>query len=140
MGQMAPFIHGEQRHKEIYQPFLGVLSIRGPMVILADDFDAGLHPKLVRAIIEHFPSSKNSDKQLIMNSQDIINMDNKLFRRDEIWFVTRNKERSSVLAPLSCIVNYKGEQIRKDAKYGKQYLEGLYGSDQFIKAGMGLGE
>ena len=37
---------------------------------------------------------------------------------------------------LYVFVNYKGEQIRKDAVYSKQYLEGKYGADPAIKKGL----
>ena len=40
------------------------------------------------------------------------------------------------MIPLSNIVNYKGEQVRKDAKFYKQYLEGRFGADPFIKRGL----
>lgn len=105
-------------------------------IFICDDMNAYLHPKLYKAIIEIFNSKDNSDKQLIFNSHDIINMTNELFRRDEIWFVYRDDNYSTKLIPLSNIVNYKGEQVRKDAKYYKQYLEGRYGADPFIKKGL----
>ena len=59
-----------------------------------------------------------------------------MFRRDEIWFVFRDENYVSKMIPLSNIVNYKGEQVRKDAKFYKQYLEGRFGADPFIKRGL----
>ena len=102
--------------------------------------NAFLHPKLSRAIIEIFNSKNNKNNQLIFNSHDIINMTKDVFRRDEIWFVYRDENYSTKLVPLSNIVNYKGEQVRKDAKYYKQYLEGKYGADPFIKKGFDWNE
>ena len=113
-----------------------VLSAKNNCVFLADDFDAHLHPKLLRAIVELFASESNKTRQLIFNSHDIINMSNKLFRRDEIWFAYRDEDYSTQYVPLSNIVNYKGEMIRKDAVYSKQYLEGRFGADPFIKKGL----
>ena len=108
-------------------------------IFYCNDINAFLHPKLTRAIIELFQENKNFS-QLIFNSHDIINMDNLLFRRDEIWFVYRDEKYSSCLVPLSNIENYKGEQVRKDAKFGKQYLEGKYGADPFIRRGLDWNE
>lgn len=108
-------------------------------IFYCNDLNALLHPKLCREIIELFQKS-DSTSQLIFNSHDIINMDNRLFRRDEIWFVYRDDNYSSRLLSLSNIVNYKGEQVRKDAKFGKQYLEGKYGADPFIKRGLSWNE
>lgn len=107
-----------------------------PSVFLIDDFDAGLHPKLVNAILELFTSKHNKLHQLIFNSHDMVNMNNKVFRRDEIWFAYKNEDNSTIYLPLSNIRNYKGEMVRKDAKYGKQYLEGRYGADPFVEKGL----
>lgn len=108
-------------------------------IFYCDDMNAYLHPKLFKTIIELFHSNK-SKSQLIFNSHDILNMNNNLFRRDEIWFAYRDDNYSTKLVPLSNIVNYKGEQVRKDAKYYKQYLEGKYGADPFISRGLNWNE
>ena len=113
-----------------------ILTSPKESVCIADDFDAHLHPKLLRAIVELFASRDNKSRQLIFNSHDIINMSNKLFRRDEIWFAYRDEDYSTIYIPLSNIVNYKGEMIRKDAVFSKQYLEGRFGADPFIKKGL----
>ena len=105
-------------------------------IFYCNDMNSFLHPKLCAPIIRQFTNESNNSSQLIFNSHDIINMNNELFRRDEIWFAYRDEEYSSVLVPLSNIVNYKGEPIRNDAKYSKQYLEGKYGSDPFILKGI----
>lgn len=114
---------------------LGVLVQNDKQVFIADDFDSFLHPKLIRAIIELF-NSNDIKKQLIINSHDITNMNNKVFRRDEIWFAYRDEDYSTKYIPLSSIVDYKGNMVRKDAVYGKQYLEGRYGADPFIQKGL----
>lgn len=123
--------------KKIVNILLDVLSFKGDGIFIADDFDSHLHPKLVRAIIELFTSDNNKNKQLIFNSHDITNMNNQVFRRDEIWFSYRNSEDySTSYTPLSNIVDYKGNMVRKDAVYSKQYLEGKYGADPFIQKGL----
>lgn len=111
-------------------------SINKQNIFICDDMNALLHPKLFREVVKLFNSKDNKTSQLIFNSHDIINMDSELFRRDEIWFVYRDDEYSTNAVPLSNILNYKGEQVRKDAKYSKQYLEGKYGADPFIKKGL----
>lgn len=117
-----------------------ISSINKNTIFISDDMNSYLHPKLFREIINLFNSDFNKKSQLIFNSHDILNMDNSLFRRDEIWFVFRDDNYSTKIIPLSNIVNYKGEQVRKDAKYYKQYLEGKYGADPFIKKGFGWDE
>ena len=109
-------------------------------IYLADDLNAYLHPKLMREIVALINSSNFGSTQLIFNSHDIINMNNEVFRRDEIWFAFRDGDYSTRLVPLSNITNYKGEQIRNDASYSKQYLEGKYGADPYIKKGLNWNE
>ena len=113
-----------------------ILTSQRESVCVIDDFDAHLHPKLIKAIVEMFVSKENDSRQLVFNSHDITNMSNKLFRRDEIWFAYRDEDYSTKYLPLSNIVNYKGEMVRKDAVYSKQYLEGRFGADPFIKKGL----
>lgn len=123
--------------QKIFKIFLRLLfPSQEDIIFYCDDMNSFLHPKLFRAIIEYFNSDKNNKCQLIFNSHDITNMTNELFRRDEIWFAYRDENYSTKLTSLSNIVNYKGEQVRKDAKYYKQYLEGRYGADPFIKKGL----
>lgn len=135
-----PIVRESSGTRKFISLLLDIYTDKNPSIFLADDIDAFLHPKLVRCLIDLFNSEENQNKQLIMNSHDIINMNNEVFRRDEIWFAYRDEEYSSIYVPLSNIVNYKGEQIRKDAKYGKQYLEGRYGADPFIRHGLNWGE
>ena len=130
-----PLIEESAGTKKVFNIFLNILSNENK-IFYCDDLNAFLHPKMCKVLIEWFNSSFNKGSQLIFNSHDIINMNNTLFRRDEIWFSYRDETYSSHLVPLSNIVNYKGEQIRNDASYYKQYLEGKYGADPFIKKGL----
>ena len=59
-------------------------------------------------------------------------MDSEVFRRDEIWFVAKGKAQNSKLYSLVEFKNKKGESVRKDAKFDKQYLEGKYGTDPYL--------
>ena len=125
-----------QGTQKIFYILIRVLEFMDNGVIFyCDDMNAYLHPKLYKTIV-HLFHSNNMKSQLIFNSHDILNMNNDLFRRDEIWFAYRDDNYSTKLIPLSNIVNYKGEQVRKDAKYYKQYLEGKYGADPFISRGL----
>lgn len=122
--------------KKLINIIIDVLTNENASIFVADDFDAFLHPKLIKAVIDLFASENNKTKQLIFNSHDIVNMNNKTFRRDEIWFAYRNEKFETNYIPLSNIIDYRGKMVRKDAVYGKQYLEGKYGADPFIKHGL----
>ena len=105
-------------------------------ILLCDELDSHLHPKLVAKIIELFTSQYNKKCQLIFNSHDIWNMNSENFRRDEIWFVYRDENLVSEIVSLSDYITYDGNKVRKDAKYSKQYMEGKFGADPFIMKGV----
>ena len=71
--------------------------------------------------------------QLIFTSHDLSTMNNEVFRRDEIWFVAKGNNQNSKLYSLVEFKTGNGEVVRKDAKYDKQYLEGKYGADPYLK-------
>ena len=71
--------------------------------------------------------------QLIFTSHDLSTMNSEVFRRDEIWFVAKGNCQNSKLYSLVEFKNKKGESVRKDAKYDKQYLEGKYGADPYLR-------
>lgn len=105
-------------------------------IFYADDFDAHLHPAIIQAILRFFGSEENANNQFIFNSHDILNMDSEFFRRDEIWFTTLDEDNATKLYALSDLTGPDGRVIRNDKKYSKQYLEGKYGADPFIKRGL----
>ncbi|MCK4259529.1 MAG: AAA family ATPase [Halanaerobiales bacterium] len=105
-------------------------------LLIIDELDAKLHPKLLRYIIKLFKNSKinKSKAQLIITSHDLTTMKNDLFRRDEIWFVAKNKNDVSDLYSLIELRDEKGELIRKNARFDKQYFEGRYGADPYFQS------
>lgn len=110
-------------------------------VLVADELDAKLHPKLLRFIIELFtnPSKNKHGAQLLITSHDMINMNPEVFRRDEIWFCALNASNASNLYSLIAFKEENGKPPRKDAIYGKRYLEGKYGADPYIRKGLNWG-
>ncbi|MEG2094649.1 MAG: ATP-binding protein [Lachnospiraceae bacterium] len=107
-------------------------------VLIADELDAKLHPKLLRFIIELFtnPFKNEHGAQLLITSHDMINMNPEVFRRDEIWFCALNASNASNLYSLIAFKEENGKPPRKDAIYGKRYLEGKYGADPYIRKGL----
>jgi AAA15 family ATPase/GTPase len=128
----------ESQGTQLLMYLLSMIASRknNPTVFLIDELDSHLHPKLVREIIRLFNSKVNHCNQLIFNSHDMWNMVPEQFRRDQVWFTYRNDELSTELLCLSDVINYKGERVRKHAKNTKQYMEGKYGADPFIRKGL----
>lgn len=104
-------------------------------LLVVDELDAKLHPKILQYIIELFtnPESNRKGAQLLLTSHDITTMNSRVFRRDEIWFCAKNPLGASKLYSLATFRKENGSQIRNDEAYGKRYLEGRYGADPYIR-------
>ena len=115
-------------------PFIAGCLLTGTVLVI-DELDAKIHPVLLRHIIMMFNDMSINKKkaQLIFTSHDLSTMNNEVFRRDEIWFVAKGNAQNSKLYSLVEFKNEKGESVRKDAKFDKQYLEGKYGADPYLK-------
>ena len=115
-------------------PFIARSLVVGTTLVI-DELDAKIHSVLLSYVIMLFNNMEvnRNGAQLIFTSHDLSTMNNDIFRRDEIWFVAKGKEQNSKLYSLVEFKNTKGESVRMDAKYDKQYLEGKYGADPYLK-------
>lgn len=115
-------------------PFIADSLLRGTTLII-DELDAKIHPVLLRHIIMMFVDLDINKKkaQLIFTSHDLSTMNSEVFRWDEIWFAAKGTAQNSKLYSLVEFKNDKGESVRKDAKFDKQYLEGKYGADPYLR-------
>lgn len=115
-------------------PFIAKSLVEGTTLVI-DELDAKIHPLLLQHVIMMFNDMSINKKgaQLIFTSHDLSTMNNEVFRRDEIWFVAKGNAQNSKLYSLVEFKNSKGESVRKDAKFDKQYLEGKYGADPYLR-------
>ena len=115
-------------------PFIAKSLLRGTTLVI-DELDAKIHPVLLKYLIMTFSNMEKNKKgaQLIFTSHDLSTMNSEVFRRDEIWFVAKGNHQNSKLYSLVEFKNEKGESVRKDAKFDKQYLEGKYGADPYLR-------
>lgn len=104
-------------------------------IILIDELDSKLHPKLIKNIIMLFknPQINKKHAQLIFTSHDLATMRNDVFRRDEIWFAEKNQQGASMLYSLYDIRNEKNQHISSTAEFSAQYLEGRYSADPYLE-------
>lgn len=102
--------------------------LKNGWTLFVDELDSSLHPLLVRYLVElfHSPEANPKGAQLIFNTHDTTLMDCCLFRRDQIWFVEKDREGCSHLYPL---LDYSP---RKDEALAKGYLQGRYGGIPFL--------
>ena len=115
-------------------PFIAKSLLRETTLVI-DELDAKIHPVLLKYLIMTFSDMEKNKKgaQLIFTSHDLSTMNSEVFRRDEIWFVAKGNRQNSKLYSLVEFKNGKGESVRKDAKFNKQYLEGKYGADPYLR-------
>lgn len=109
-----------------------IRALRNGEIIVIDELENHLHPKLFEHIIKLFNSYSNKNNaQLIFATHNLICMSNKYFRRDQIWFTEKNSFGETTLFSLA---DYKlnDKKIRNDASYSKDYMLGKYGGIPFI--------
>jgi hypothetical protein len=94
----------------------------GCKVFVIDELDRSLHPLLVHSILKFFVNAyPGACQQLIVTSHETHLLDQDLLRRDEIWFVEKDKlqqTRFFLLAELgvrkaidiSLLQHFRGEQ------------------------------
>ena len=116
-----------------------LLALREGRLVIIDELDAKLHPKLLRYVILLFKNKEinRHGAQLLFTSHDMSTMKNTIFRRDEIWFAAGNESHESDIYSLHEMRNEDGTCIKNTAAYDKQYLEGRYGADPYLQNMLG---
>ena len=117
---------GTQKAFALAGPWLDVLQ--NGYVLLIDELDTSLHPALMRHLLEmfHDPLVNTKGAQLVFSTHDATALDFELLRRDQIWFVEKDRNLRSHLYPLSDFSPRKGENLERG------YLQGRYGALPFL--------
>lgn len=107
-------------------PLLDVL--RNGLILVIDELDTSLHPALMRKLVQmfHDPTTNRNNAQLIFSTHDTTILDREVFRRDQVWFVEKDRQLQTRLYPLTDF------SPRKDENFGRGYLQGRYGALPFI--------
>ena len=126
---------GTQRLVELAGPIIDVM--KKDVTLIVDEIEASLHPILVEKLVQSFfeESEQKDGAQLIFTTHceslidnNTTDPDNPLLRRDQIWFVNKNRNSESTLYALSDFPVRKNENVR-DA-----YLSGMFDGIPFIDA------
>ncbi|GHT36446.1 transporter [Planctomycetales bacterium] len=115
---------GTVRVIDILPSFITAIQSYPYSVVIIDELDRSLHTLLVRDLLKYYMRNcKNSSRsQIIFTTHDVLQMNTKLLRNDEMWVVERKKDGASVLIPL---VSYK--EIKDDRNLMDSYLRGQLG-------------
>jgi hypothetical protein len=103
-------------------------TLRNGLILIVDELDARFHPLITCSIIRLFNSNITNphNAQLIFVTHDTNLLNNKLFRRDQIWFTEKSRFGTTDLYSLA---EYK---VRDDASYESDYISGRYGAIPYL--------
>lgn len=103
-----------------------ILDILGKgLTLVVDELDTSLHTLLVQALVRlfHRPEVNTGNAQLVFTTHDTSLLDAYgLLRRDQVWFVEKRPDQSSLLYPLLQFHPRKNEALERG------YLQGRYGA------------
>jgi len=111
-------------------PFENLFTKGGIFVL--DEFDAAIHPELIKGIIALFNDQSVNKKgaQLIFTTHNPIYLSNKIFRRDQIKFVEKDKDTFE--STVYSLADFGSTDVRNDQNYLLNYFKGKYGTLPYI--------
>lgn len=115
---------GTVRLLDFVPAFRSVISDK--KVFIIDEIERSIHPLLIKELVEKFSLDENTSGQLIFTTHETNLLDQKIFRKDEIWFTEKNSEGSTDLYSLNDFNVHKTIDIQKG------YLNGRFGSIPFL--------
>ena len=96
-------------------------------VFVIDELDRSLHPLLSHALLRFFVTScPGACQQMIVTTHETHLLDLDLLRRDEIWFVEKDRKQQTQIYSMADL------NVRKDVRIEKGYLQGRFGGIPFI--------
>ncbi|MDE0107788.1 MAG: ATP-binding protein [Bryobacterales bacterium] len=100
-------------------------ALRRGRVLLLDEIDASLHPRLSARLIEIFqdPQTNSRGAQLVFTSHDTSLLNS--LNRDEVWLTERAPNATTRLIGLA---EFRGERVRKSVNLERAYLQGRFGA------------
>ena len=99
-------------------------------VVVIDELHNHLHPLLAEYLVQlfHSPDSNAANAQLLFTTHDSSLLDQRLLRRDQVWFCRKNRKQATHLYPL---LDYSPRKGSENLAYG--YLSGRYGATPYVK-------
>ena len=117
---------GTNRFFSFAGPWLDAL--KSGKTLFVDELNSNLHPLLVKHMVQlfHCKKSNPNNAQLIFTTHETSILNQSVFRRDQVWFMQKNGNKSE----LYSLSEFK---VRKDSEnLEERYLTGAYGALPFI--------
>lgn len=108
---------------------LWIEAMNSGAVLVVDEIEASMHPLLTRHMIEMIQDQtiNKNHAQLIFTTHDTGLLDQRLLRRDQIWFA--EKDGKSMQTEVYALTEFSP---RKDENIARGYMQGRYGAVPFI--------
>ena len=112
--------------RKLFYILLNIIDIvKNNKTLIIDEIEDSLHSKIVEFIVDLFHKSKSSQLIFSTHNTNLIDLDR--MRKDQIYFVNKNKNSSSELYSL---YDYKDFRENMDAEKG--YLQGRFDAIPFV--------
>ena len=115
-------------------------ALRQGHLLLFDEMDARLHPRLSARLIELFqdPATNPRNAQIIFTTHDTSLLNH--LNRDEVWITEKGDDGATTLTALA---EFGGDKVRRSLNLEKAYLQGRFGGvpelDQFrLRQALGM--
>lgn len=120
---------GVRKYFALSAPILEIL--RKGEILFVDELTDKLHPNLAHQLLAIFNSAAHNpnNAQLIFTTHNTNFLSSGLFRRDQIWFVEKDRYGAASLYSLG---DFKTDKVRKEDNFEKNYLKGKYGAVPYL--------
>jgi energy-coupling factor transporter ATP-binding protein EcfA2 len=142
-GERIPFeLSEESAGTQTWFALIGpaLSALNDGRVLLVDEIDASLHPRLSARLLELFqdPETNPNDAQLIFTTHDTSLLN--FLNRDEVWLTEKGDNGATTLTALA---EYGGDKVRRSLNLERAYLQGRFGAvpdlDQYtLRRALGL--
>lgn len=116
---------GTKRFMHLLPILLELTHHNSRAVIVIDELEHSMHPKLTEHFVEQFLEDLTQDdrRQLIFTTHEVQLMSSDLLRRDEMWITEKNDFNTEMWR----VSDFSSEGIRKGSDLLKYYMTGVLG-------------
>lgn len=124
--------HGTQKFFALTGPWIH--SLKRGYVLFIDELHNSMHPDIVEFLVQMFNDKKTNPNhaQLVFTTHETSIMDQKVLRRDQVWFCEKDGSQATRVYPLTDFRPRKGRGNLRLA-----YLSGSYGAVPNIRMARG---